>query len=290
MVGPLPSASALQADRRLPDGGCCNWMRLPNDFANVGSMVQVEELLEQDLAGASRTAASVMPDIVAAFDRLMPQLVSGGGRTSVRRYAVFVQDAAQTLTELPALDPAVLPSRSVVFELLCQDKAELPWVAPSLDGIGLLTVLVDRFRGFTAGLPQQCGRARLDIDETRFRWFLKSMAEVEYEQERCAPLRRAMTTLGLSSGDVAELMGVKRQAVDKWLLAGPPLDRVAKLGTISEIADILRHRLREGMPAVVVRRQATAYGGRAMLDLIASDEHDWLLQSVRESFDYARSA
>jgi len=252
--------------------------------------VQIEELLEQELAEASRTAASVMPDLVAAIDRLMPQLVSGSGRAYVRRYGLFVQEAAQALTELPARDPGALPPLGVVFELLCRHKAELPWVAPSLDGIGLLTVLVDRFRGLTAGLPQQCVRTRPDIDEARFRRFLKSMAEAEYEQERCSPLRRAMTTLGLSSSDVAELMGVKRQAVDKWLLAGPPLDRVAKIGAISAIADILRHRLCEGLPAVVARRQADAYGGRTMLDLIASDEHDWLLRSVRESFDYARIA
>ena len=43
-------------------------------------------------------------------------------------------------------------------------------------------------------------------------------------------------------------------------------------------------------PAVVARREADAYGGRSMLDLIAGDEHEWLLQSVNESFDFARVA
>ncbi len=99
-----------------------------------------------------------------------------------------------------------------------------------------------------------------------------------------------MTTLELTSSDVAEFMGVKRQAVDKWLFAGPPVDRSGKIGAISEISDILRHRLRAGMPAVVARRRADAYGGRTMLELIAADEHEWLLQSVRESFDYGRVA
>ncbi|MGH1506248.1 MAG: hypothetical protein ACRBI6_22045 [Acidimicrobiales bacterium] len=253
-------------------------------------MVQIEELLEQDLATASDTAATVIPDIVAALDRLMPQLSAGGDRASVRRYWVFVHEAAQVLTALPSRDPGALPPSIVILELLRRDTAELPWVAPSQDGIGVLTVLVDRLRGFTAGLPQQCVRPRLDIDEHRFRWFLKAMAEVEYEQERTSPLRRAMTTLDLASGEVAELMGVKRQAVDKWLFAGPPIDRSEKIAAVSEIAEILRHRLREGMPAVVARRPADAYGGRTMLELIAADEHEWLLQSVRESFDYARVA
>ena len=35
---------------------------------------------------------------------------------------------------------------------------------------------------------------------------------------------------------------------------------------------------------------AAAYGGRSMLDLIADDKHQWLLQSVRESSDLARVA
>ena len=97
-----------------------------------------------------------------------------------------------------------------------------------------------------------------------------------------------MTTLDLSGRDVAGLMGVTRQAVDKWQLTGPPVERMDKIGAIAEISNILRYRLRDGMPAAVVRRKAEAYGGRSMLDLIAEDEHEWLLQSVKESFDFTR--
>ena len=253
-------------------------------------MMQTEDLLEQDLATASKAASEVIPDIVAALDRLMPQLSRGGDRAVVRRYWVFVHEAVQALTALPARNPGALPPALVVYELLRRDTVEVPWVAPSPDGIGVVTVLVDRLRGFAAGLPQECVRAHQDINRHRFRWFLKSMAEVEYEQERSSPLRRAMTTLELSSGDMADLMGVKRQAVDKWLLAGPPVERSGKVGTIAEIADILRHRLRDGMPTVIARRPAEAYGDRTMLELIGADEHEWLLRSVKESFDYSRVA
>ena len=99
-----------------------------------------------------------------------------------------------------------------------------------------------------------------------------------------------MTILDLSSRDVAGLMGVTRQAVDKWQLTGPPVERVDKIGAIAEISNILRYRLRAGVPAAVARRKAEAYGGRSMLDLIAEDEHEWLLQSVKESFDFTRVA
>lgn len=99
-----------------------------------------------------------------------------------------------------------------------------------------------------------------------------------------------MATLALSKRDVAAFMGVTRQAVDKWLLNGPPARRLHKIAAVAEIADILRHRLRDGMPASAARRAAEAGGGRCMLEVIADDEHDWLLSLVRESFDFAGTA
>ena len=35
---------------------------------------------------------------------------------------------------------------------------------------------------------------------------------------------------------------------------------------------------------------APEYGDTTMLELIAADRHDWLLDSVRRSFDYAATA
>ena len=99
-----------------------------------------------------------------------------------------------------------------------------------------------------------------------------------------------MDTLSLSKSDVAHLMGVSRQAVDKWLLAGPPAERAPKIGAIAELADILRYRLLPGLPAEVVRRPAEAYGGRTMVEVIAGDEHEWLLQTTKDSFDFSRVA
>ena len=253
-------------------------------------MIHVEDLFETDLPQASRVVCeSVVPDIAAALDRLMPRLAAGD-RTIIRRYSTYVEAAATALTELPALDPDELPPSSVVRALLRQDIVELPWVAPSRDGMGILTVLVDRLRGFAGGLPQECVRASRDIDAHEFEWFLKAIAEVELEREHRAPLHRAMATLRLSSSDMADLMGVKRQAVDKWLLADPPAERSRKVGIVAEIADILRYRLREGMPAVVARKPAEAYGNRTMLEVISQDDHDWLLESVQASFDYANVA
>ena len=54
----------------------------------------------------------------------------------------------------------------------------------------------------------------------------------------------------LSDNDRVEdiLRAASRQAVDKWLLAGPPAERAPKIGAIAELADILWYRLLPGLP------------------------------------------
>ena len=255
-----------------------------------GAVLAIEDLLEGDLAAASHLACGLVPDIVAALDHLVPAISGGADRAAVRRYWASTDAAAKALTELPARCPEALPAATVVCTLLRRSAVELPWVAPSSDGLGALTVLVDRLRGFAAGLAPQCARARRDIDPQHFCWFVNAMAAAEHEQQTISPLRRAMTTLTLSSSDIAEIMGVKRQTVDKWLLAGPPPERMGKISALAEISDILRHRLRDEMVPVVVRRSADAYDGRTMLEVIAHNDHEWLLQSVKGDFDYNRVA
>lgn len=265
-------------------------MAVANRLRYARDVLHVEDLFRLDLSDASkRVCADVVPDIAAALDRVMP-LVAHGDRMAVRRYLAYVDEAAMALTALPAIAPDELPPSVVVYTMLRQDAVGLRWVAPSPDGIGILTVLVDRMRGFAGGLPQVCGQASRDVDVHHFRWFVKQVAESNHEREQASPLRRAMDTFDLTSSDVAGLMGVKRQAVDKWLLAGPPPERAPKIAAIAEIGDILWHRLRDGLPVAVVRRPAEAYGGRTMLEVIAADEHEWLLRSVKDSFDFRRVA
>lgn len=253
-------------------------------------MLHVEDLIQLELSEAAKiVCADVLPDIAAALDRVMP-LVAQGDRMAVRRYLAYVDEAAMALTSLPSVAPEELLSSDIVYTMLHQDAAGLRWVASSPDGMGILTVLIDRMRGIVGGLPQVRGQVSRDIDAHHFRWFAKQVAESIHEREQASPLRSAMDTFDLTSSDVADLIGVKRQAVDKWLLAGPPPERASKIAAIAEIGDILRHRLRDGLPVAVVRRPAEAYGGRTMLEVIAADEHEWLLRSVRESFDFRRVA
>jgi len=138
-------------------------------------------LLDVEFDKACNIAFEVIPDIVATLDRLVPR--SPLVETGWRPYVLFVDAAAQALTSLPAQNAAVLPPAAVVYELLRQDRVELPWVAPTPDGRGIVTVLVDGLRVVAAGPSQQCGRARIDIDVQRFSWFSCSIAAIEPEQQ-----------------------------------------------------------------------------------------------------------
>ena len=145
---------------------------------------------------------------------------------------------------------------------------------------------MDRLRGHIANVPCQSVRTRDGIDEHQFEWARKALGGVELEHKHAEPLQRAMAVLDLTSTDVAEMMGVRRQAVDGWLRAGPPRDRLQKIGALAEIADILRYRLREGTAPLAVHMKSVTYDGRTILDVFADDDHIWLLELVRCSFDF----
>lgn len=260
-------------------------------------MIEAAEMLRGDLDEAAAAAAEVVPDVVAAFDYLVPLVSSECSIPALRRYYALAESAIRTLLE--GADVAVAPAGAaqpdtaqgrIIGQMLQRDIPVLVWLAPTPDGAGFVKVVVDRLRGHLGGIPNQCVKARDDIDGHHFDWVRKALSIVELEHAYSAPLQRAMAVFDLSSGEVAEAMGVSRQAVDRWLLSGPPADRIEKIGALAEIADILQYRLLPGAPSTVVRMRSDAYGDRSMLDLFADDEHLWLLDSVRRSFDFSSVA
>ena len=255
-----------------------------------GDVLYIEDLLETDLSTASERAAKEISGIVAALDRLVPRVQSSHDLATVRRFDSYVDMAAQWLANVQARRPEALPPRFFLYKQLRKTTDTLPWIVPSADGLGVATALVDKLRSLAGGLRQECVRPRDDLNEYSLSSFCKSLAQAQQDKERSEPLRRTMEVLNLSKSDVGHLMGVSRQAVDKWLLAGPPASRALKIGAMAELADILRYRLLPGLPELVVRRPAEAYAGRTMLDLIANDEHEWLLQTTKDSFEFSRVA
>jgi hypothetical protein len=125
-------------------------------------------------------------------------------------------------------------------------------------------------------------------------------APLEYERFTVAVLRelsgpgsdlaRLLAGWQLSISDVARLFGVRRQAVQQWLDDGVPSARQPKLLQILRIGDLLERNLEVRRIPAVVRSDAAAYGGRSMLEMIADDRHDELVESVVRSFDWASTA
>jgi hypothetical protein len=117
-----------------------------------------------------------------------------------------------------------------------------------------------------------------------------TLAVLDELSGRGSELARLMAGWQLSVSDVARLFGVTRQAVQQWLEDGVPPARQPKLLQILRIGDLLERNLQPLRIPAVVRSDAGAYGGRSMLELIADDRHDELLESVERSFDWASTA
>jgi Poly(hydroxyalcanoate) granule associated protein (phasin) len=103
-------------------------------------------------------------------------------------------------------------------------------------------------------------------------------------------LGRIQQTLDLNLAELGRLFGVSRQAASSWLAEGVPSARVAKLVTVLEVVDLLSRQLKPGRLPGVARKPAAAYGGLSMLELIAADRQQELLELVRRSFDWAATA
>lgn len=229
-------------------------------------------LASRRLAGALLTAAHEWkPDLVIETD---------GGRT--------IADAAGK------------PARFAWIQLLMA-AAEAPfstWVSSYGPGSGVSLELVSRFRSALRGLEPldpPDGRYVLPhwegIDEdvwTRFRHLVE--AEIESEQSSTGMLSRLMQLFDLNLTGLGELFGVSRQAVSEWLDRGVPADRRAKLQTILNVGLLLERKLRPGRLPAVCRKPAEAYGNVSMLEMIADDRHQELLEDVRRSFDWTVTA
>lgn len=107
---------------------------------------------------------------------------------------------------------------------------------------------------------------------------------------RTTQAAQIMTALALNKTELGRLFGVSRQAVDQWVNGEVPSDRQAKAAVVLATIDALEARLKPGRLPGVARKPAAAYGGRTMLQMIAEDDHEALLQLTRRSFDFAATA
>jgi len=176
-----------------------------------------------------------------------------------------------------------------------------PWVGQLGLGRGIGVHLVAEVRQCVPGASPLVPPTGLCIHwapaeamRTALRLIERAVAE---ETRREAPglgsaalLHRVMHVFDLDRTELARLFGVKRQAVEQWERRGVPSERQAKLAVIAAIGELLDRKLRPGVVPGVARRAAPAYHGRAMLDMIARNHHEAVLEGVRRSFDWATTA
>lgn len=105
---------------------------------------------------------------------------------------------------------------------------------------------------------------------------------------RTEPLERFLELWDLSQSAAARIFGVSRQAVSKWLAAGPPASRATQIADLAAATDLLdRYVKRERIPAVV-RRQASMLGGASLLELVEKGRTREAVDALRTMFDLRR--
>ena len=184
------------------------------------------------------------------------------------------------------------PTGVELLRAFVADAPFSPWVQLKGPGTGVALDLLARARALLPGveplaLPAGASFPRLDDPDVLLR-FTRLVAEARQAEQ--SDLERARVVFGLSITELGALFGVTRQAAGLWLADGPPAARRAKAATVAAVADVLARRLKPARIPGIARRPAAEYGGKTMLELIAADRHEWLLDSVRRSFDYAATA
>lgn len=182
------------------------------------------------------------------------------------------------------------------WALLLNTSAEAPfspWTAKyGADGIAL--ELVSRTRRYMPGsepLVEPTTKPRFDPSDVDVPLFVRSVRRVIDRLDAPSPLEDVMRAFDLDQRSTADLFGVKRQAIARWLSEGRvPRDRQEKLAALASLADLLERKLKPRRLPGIARRPADAYGGLSMLEMVSADRHDELLRSVRRSFEWERAA
>lgn len=105
-----------------------------------------------------------------------------------------------------------------------------------------------------------------------------------------SPLDRVASVLGVSRTELAQLFGVRRQAIEQWEARGVPGERQEKLATLDAIVDLLTAKLKADRIPGVVRRPASAYGDESILGAITAGNEALVLDELRNAFDWAAAA
>ena len=95
------------------------------------------------------------------------------------------------------------------------------------------------------------------------------------------PLERAMRVWDISKETTAQMFGVSRPALSKWLANGAPAERRDDIALLDEATRLLLGHLKVERVPAVVRRPYVAADGASLLDLAVGGQ----LRRVRDDID-----
>ena len=140
-----------------------------------------------------------------------------------------------------------------------------------------------------AGLdPLEAAEKILEARREETDW-LDEFSEALDRRRAGRSLGRILQVWGLNQSEGANLFGVTRQAMSKWLARGVPSDRAQAIADLAAATDLLvRHLKRDRIPAVV-RRSAPALDGLSLVELSAASRTRDVLEACRSMFDFDRA-
>ncbi|MDJ0869248.1 MAG: hypothetical protein QNK03_24305 [Myxococcota bacterium] len=266
-----------------------------------------DKVLEACASFANKELAE-LDHIVAAALAGKPSAIHGYVETSRRLIHLLLAGVHEeqpdvviaTATGLAATDVEQRPVNflEAYLELGALEAPFSPWVSRYGPGKGSALFLVSRFRTAVPGAGPLLVSKReallphwQAVGPEEFARFVRRVSELLTVWSDSVPqLEQVKHLFGLSNSELGRLFGASRQAATTWLAKGVPPARLPKLNTVARIGDLLQRKLKPGRVPAVVRNRAPAYDGRTMLDVIADDDHDMLLDDVRATFDWAATA
>ncbi len=236
------------------------------------------KLLEKAVRAAATGSEDAAREYVAVWDGLTAEVFKlvWKRRPELQPFGEVLRDAVIAVAPAAPFSRWVSHeglSRGIALRLLCEIRITVP------DAAQLRVPRRGKWRPWADALAMQTAGQLIEV------------ALIERAtRTHATPLSRVMHLFGLDRTELARLFGVTRQAVEQWEQRGVPPDRQAKLSTVEAIGELLARKLRPGTLPGVARTRADAYQRETMLDMIAHDRQDALIEDVRASFDWAATA
>lgn len=257
----------------------------PAEASLWGTFNEATEALRRQLSGVTQVIDQALDEAIR------------GDIAAARSYVGAYLEVVHTLSEQLPTEPA---ERHRVAILACREAISLPFRARlvgDLPGLSISMSLLSDMRDMTVVAdplvwpePRPGRLLELEIGDLDVRRFERTVDRLLDRHATMGPLEEVVEVFDLSYTDAGRLFGVTRQAVAQWLESGVPADRAAKVTTVAQVAELLRHHLLVERIPGIARKHAEDYGGLTMLDMVEDDRHDELLDITRRSFDWATTA